>query len=398
MVWEPILEEHDASAAWQAIRGIARAIVESDDPRRNPQGLTVFCAYLAGALDDEWICACYEHATTELCATLATLRGAFGLHGGLAGTGWALAHVSEDGVADDALETIDHVLSRALDVERWTNDYDLISGLVGYGVYFLERGSAPGARLGLTRVLAHLDALCEVTAEGRAWFTRPDLVPPRQAMRFPDGYFNCGVAHGTPGVIALFGRAAVRPEHHARALETCRDAFRWLRAREVVSSTHSGRYPVAVSRAEPALHPARTGWCYGDPGISITSWGAAARLGLPVEHWHEVAADCATRSFEGTGVVDSSLCHGTAGLAHIYNRMYQATHDEIFRTAARAWISRTLDRCGPFGLNDQLPSVAVSDLISGPAGVALVLLAAVHPVEPAWDRLLLCDLPSSAPQ
>jgi hypothetical protein len=35
-----------------------------------------------------------------------------------------------------------------------------------------------------------------------------------------------------------------------------------------------------------------------------------------------------------------------------------------------------------------------SSLIEGAAGIALALLAAVEPVEPAWDRMFLCDLPA----
>ena len=40
---------------------------------------------------------------------------------------------------------------------------------------------------------------------------------------------------------------------------------------------------------------------------------------------------------------DAGLCHGAAGLAHLYNRMFQASRDERFAAAARCWFQRTLE-------------------------------------------------------
>ena len=36
--------------------------------------------------------------------------------------------------------------------------------------------------------------------------------------------------------------------------------------------------------------------------------------------------------------------------------------------------------------------LASEGLLDGAIGVGLALLAAVHPIDPAWDRMLLCDL------
>jgi hypothetical protein len=37
------------------------------------------------------------------------------------------------------------------------------------------------------------------------------------------------------------------------------------------------------------------------------------------------------------------LCHGSAGLAHPFNRMYQMTADQTLADAARFWVERTLE-------------------------------------------------------
>ena len=101
-------------------------------------------------------------------------------------------------------------------------------------------------------------------------------------------------------------------------------------------------------------------------------------------------------------VRDAGLCHGAAGLAHMYNRLFHATGEESFREAARRWIARTLDMAewsaGGATYRFWLPADGVvtasehAGLLNGTAGVALALLAATTPIEPMWDRMLLLSL------
>jgi hypothetical protein len=102
--------------------------------------------------------------------------------------------------------------------------------------------------------------------------------------------------------------------------------------------------------------------------------------------------------------VDAGLCHGAAGLAHLFNRMFQATGDPALGEAARGWYARTLDARRPGrGIGGIAARVSESDggsrwvadpgLLTGAAGVALALLAGVSSVDPAWDRLLLVSPP-----
>ncbi len=86
--------------------------------------------------------------------------------------------------------------------------------------------------------------------------------------------------------------------------------------------------------------------------------------------------------------VDLSLCHGTAGTAHLFNRLFQATGEPIFESAAVTWFLRTLD------LARTAPIAADPGFLTGGAGIGLALLAAIHPSEPEWDRLLLSSIPS----
>ena len=157
--------------------------------------------------------------------------------------------------------------------------------------------------------------------------------------------------------------------------------------------------------------PARLAWCYGDPGISLALLSAARAAGEP--EWERqavaVARAAATRPRDEGGVVDGGLCHGAAGLAHLYNRLFQATRDPFFKTEALAWIERLLALRRPgegiagwqawrpigeiTGPDPELGWVADPGFLTGAAGIGLALLGAISPVEPAWDRVLLSSAP-----
>ena len=122
-----------------------------------------------------------------------------------------------------------------------------------------------------------------------------------------------------------------------------------------------------------------------------------------------IARAAAERPEETAGVVDAGLCHGAAGVAHLFHRLFQATGDPTLERAAVAWYDRTLalrrsgagiggflawdpDATGAMGWRP------TSGFLSGAAGVGLALLAGLTPVEPEWDRALQAAIPGPADQ
>jgi lantibiotic modifying enzyme len=95
-----------------------------------------------------------------------------------------------------------------------------------------------------------------------------------------------------------------------------------------------------------------------------------------------LALRAAARPPDQAGVSDPGLCHGSAGLAHLFNRMYQVTAEPALAEAARFWGERTLELC----------ATAAPDhpgLLEGTAGIALALEALGTTAEPVWDQMLL---------
>lgn len=390
MVWEPILDGALADIAWAAAREATAELARMPDDRAPSPSidLALFWAYAAaGFADDHAISERYDRAVDTLYDRF-TEPQVPGLFGGSVGHAWVIAHVSEDTASLDAFD----VAARdALDdAAARPGAYDLISGVVGVGAYFLERSrqGSNHAAAGLDRVVTALAARAERGVDGVTWFTPPELLPSWIREICPAGHHDLGVAHGVPGAVAVLAAIAAHEEVAGRAVarELATGALDWLQRRQLDDDPR-GRYPtwVAQGRSAAIPSPRRTAWCYGDPGVAASCWRAAVDLGHDPLPWRTLAATSASRPAEHTGIVDPNLCHGAAGMAHLCNRFYQATREPAFRDAARGWFERALAMRPAEGI--------AGDFLDGTAGVVLALLAALRDQEPGWDRLLLCDVP-----
>lgn len=382
--WKPLItDEAGVARARAAIDDVVRALGADE-----PVDAAITFAYL-GRDDD---------ATAALEAAVEGLPALHhhGLWGGTTGVGWAVAHLAGGDEAEHACAVIDQAIGQRLDAPGWDGHYDLISGLVGFGVYALERLPAGGARAIAGRVLDHLEALARPADGGLSWFTPPELLPAWQRELRPRGYVNYGLAHGIPGVIALAARYVAAGVEPARARRLAEGAIGHLLA--ATTATPEGRFPAWDGDAAPA----RVAWCYGDLGVALALAWAGRACAAPA--WTDealaLARACATRARDG--VIDTPLCHGAAGNAHLYNRLWQATGDDAMRAAALAWIDRTFAMRSAEPIAG-FPAARLDDgvtrwspdagILSGAAGVALALAAALADAEPLWDRLLLVDVP-----
>jgi hypothetical protein len=328
------------------------------------------------------------------------------LYCGFPGVAWTTEHVLRVLGAtgdDDPVEGIDAALLGVFEDPAFRPGYDLIGGLAGLGVHALERRDRPtGPRLA-ERVLARLEEMARPQAVGVAW---PSGGLTRRAIRDDvdpnDIYFNLGLSHGIPGIIAILARLASFPGLRARALRLAGAGVAWLREQRLPAGS-IGAFPDYVAH-DITPEPARLAWCYGDPGVASAVLSAGRALGDPaiVAFALEIAHLAARRSYESSQVVDAGLCHGTAGVAHVFHRLYRSTGDATCRAAALAWFERALERVTDrpnvagfptfsFERNWDGEYVEDAGLLTGAAGTGLALIAAISDREPAWDRFLLVD-------
>jgi hypothetical protein len=331
------------------------------------------------------------------------------LYSGFPGIAWAACLIDRlVGSAGQDPDTdrgaaIDEALAAALRRYPSWGPYDLIDGLAGLGAYALARWPRPAARTCLDRIIETLAGRACSDADGVYWWTAPGLMPGPRAQAYPDGGVDLGVAHGIAGVLPLLARAHRLGVQTAAVGPLLDGAVEWLLA-HLVAAPYGRTTPGFVAPASEPL-PARSAWCYGDPGVAAALLLAARDMNEPawLDAGTELALSAARRPPDQAGVTDGGVCHGTAGLAHMFSRLHQLTGEPELAEAALFWLERTLWLCetwlcaappdGP-GAGPSEPAaerLASRDagLLEGPAGIALVLLAACRDAEPAWDQMLL---------
>jgi lantibiotic modifying enzyme len=372
-------------------------------------GLAVFYAHLGHAgFDDDGL----EHAARLLEESIELLPSQSldaSFLCGFPGVAWSTEHILRllDQADDDFNAEIDEAMLAGLDDPTFVPAYDLIDGLAGHGVYALERLGRPTAIPLASAILARLERTAVEQSVGRSW-------PSGQMTRTAQGkdvpidetYFNLGLSHGVPGVIGILARFTRVPELRDRAIRLLRGATDWMRGQRLALGSDGAFGDFVADGVES--EPARLAWCYGDAGVAASLLAAARALDDDdLEAFAlDVAHAAAARDLADSGVVDDGLCHGTAGVAHIFHRLYRATGDAICGDAARRWFGHLLTR------ETERPNVAgfttfcfervpdgeyIEDpaWLTGAAGVGLVLVSALSdPTSalPDWDRPLLLDL------
>lgn len=415
--WTPLLTGAAADEARAAILEIADALSDPQQSRVEREnaeftlgmghaGIALFFAYLAkslpGAGHEETAIQYLEEAVGSLAARAHPAA----LYHGVSGIAWVVEHfdgwlLEPESEEDDLNEASDEVVLERLAVPSWSDDYDLINGLVGLGVYALSRRPRATATESLSRIVRHLETTAEPQPRGLTWWTPPErLWGPLREAAAPKGFYNLGVAHGVAGVIPFLAdccAAGIEPEK-TRALLA--GAVEWL-----LSQKLAGGKLIFPDFVGPEISPKASmlAWCYGDVGIAGTLLRAARAVGEP--RWEAEALELARRAAvcpaPDANVRDCCLCHGAIGLGHQFQRLFQATGEPLFRRAALDWYER--------GFAQRRPGEAIGGFVAleprsfygdfepvprrgflvGSAGIGLGLLAAIDTVEPAWDRLLL---------
>lgn len=366
-------------------------------------GAALFFAYLALCHGEPSSQSRAEELLEDALATVEATAMAASLYHGFVGPAWAFAHLSGPPFRfhDSAtLNEMDEALCEFLSSPDILADVDLMRGIVGIGVYALERMSAP---LGRELLGCAIDRIAERLIhdeQGARWLTPPELLPPEARAIHQRGQYAFGLAHGQAGIIGLLSYAThLRISSTAPAL--LRECLRWVSAARCPE--YLSRYPYTLDASGGMRVDGRLGWCNGDLGLTVSFLNAASALNDPL--LFDEAVDTGLQSYHRpeskSGVVDASLCHGSAGVRHLFQRIYHMTDRVQFAHASARWTRDVLDRRT---ISDVAAGFLYADIdvalkhrtyiplygfLNGLSGIGLALLAASSDVEPDWDRLLL---------
>lgn len=409
--WQPIFSQQEAGKLEEKLDEIANILMNKTttaEDKKNGVGLiggitgeAIFLFYYAKYKQDMKY---YDKALELLTDTFDAINEGFSYHtfaAGLAGVGWAVEHLVQydfiEADPDEILEDIDVYLHKAmiLDIQEKGN-YDFLHGATGSATYFLNRLANENAGKFLTEYIDELEKKSEQDAGGGVKW--------KSVLNIEEGYegYNLSLSHGLASIIAFLAKSYLHNIHNEKTESLLKGSIKYMLDQTLDITKFNSYFPSWVRENQPPA-TSRMAWCYGDLGIGISLYQAALSLGD--KELEKTAVDVmlnATkrRDLKESAVVDAGLCHGGAGIAHIFNRMYHYTGIEEFKDTARYWFNVALDQAthkegyaGYQAWHTEKYGGWVSDsgILEGISGIGLAILSALSDIEPHWDRCLLCS-------
>jgi lantibiotic biosynthesis protein len=315
---------------------------------------------------------------------------------GLAGVVWLLNYLREKKYCqfdDDFFEDIDYILAtKALEYLSY-GQYDFLHG--GGGIIFtlLERPEKNKELLiALTQTLLNIRIQYNGSKTWR-YFTY-------EKEKRNQIHISLGLSHGIPSLMVLLGklyRANILQEECLIAINESYNFLKQLKNSQQDEKNYAF-YPTLLIDNESIKHTSRLGWCYGDLGIGIGLYTCGKNINNK-EMMEEAISIydyyCTKINDPKFGLADCSFCHGTAGVAHLFYRMYLNTTNENYKQAADYWIKILLEmgihQDGYAGYKYWTKEgwQNKSDLLEGIIGVGLVLATQLGGMTPDWDSCFL---------
>jgi lantibiotic biosynthesis protein len=403
--WKPIIDEDILKARLTIIADtLEKTVSQSENSLMvGNTGVALFLYYYwLYTKDDKYL----EKGNALILEILNLNRHPFyqqhSLCNGSAGFMWAIDHLISNGfIEGDCNELFSEKepsLNTLMENDIKEGKYDFLHNALGVALYFLNRRN-PRSITYIESLILELERTAEKDIHGLKWKSYENL-----KSRTKEQY-NTGLSHGIASIIAFLGKVNENGILKNKTKDLIYEAVSFLLSlkSDNPNINNESFFPsVVLPNNTGNDHNSRLAWCYGDLGIGIVLW-QVAKISQN-EEWENMAINLilqtgSRRDPKKTSVIDAGICHGSAGIAHIYNRMYQHTGIEAFKDYAIYWLNDILNKAvftdGLAGYKAFHPEkednnwIQQLGMLEGIAGIGLVLLSSITDIEPKWDECLL---------
>ena len=269
--------------------------------------------------------------------------------------------------------------------------YDFMHGALGVGIYFLKKGNRTEY---IHELVNFFYDTAEKDTENNCFKWRTIISHEHNLI----GY-NPSLSHGVGSIIIFLSRVINSGEKDAKIIETLSGAVNYILSLQKNAIEFGSYFPhYVITNPQTPVSKSRLAWCYGDLGIGLALWRAGKSLDN--HEWKEKGLEILLYSTKrrlatDTFIIDAEICHGSAGIALIYRRMYLETAIEQFKEATDFWIKQTLSfsehEDGLVGFKTYMKGEWIGDysLLTGVSGIGLVLLSFISNDSQDWDEMLL---------
>lgn len=343
-----------------------------------------------------------DHGFKLLTEIFEEINNGFSFHtfaGGIAGIGWTVEHLARNGFLDfdttDLLDVLDDYLFNCMMRDIKKGNYDYLHGAIGIGLYFVTKSNRVRIEKYLIALIDELENLAEEDAETGAvkWESVIDKDTNEKG-------YNISLSHGISSILVFLSKVYEKKIDEDRVLRLLNGTVTYLLQQQLKSNKFTSTFPNLALETRESF-TSRLAWCYGDLGIGMALWHASQST--QNKKWEQKAVQVLMHStkrryLEESAVVDAGLCHGSAGIAHIYNRMYANTGVKEYKESANYWLNEMLKQAshesGLAGYKAWHTEkhggwTNTTGLLEGIAGIGLTLIFYLSDLDPNWDECLL---------
>lgn len=326
------------------------------------------------------------------------------LTGGITGIAWLLHHLQtpfldlQEVINVDASDLHPVICDSVLRDIAAASD-DPLHGYIGKATYLAGQPSSKKRNTVLTAIVRDLETRAIRLANGQITW-RSGI----NAQKTTNEFYDLGIAHGVSGILLCLIRLHQAGIEQERTAALIRGGIAWLQAQQ----QPDGTFPSTIESGEN-IGCGRLAWCYGELCVAraFTAYGHAfdpvfLELGKNIT-LHAATLDKATGDIMHSETdIDICLCHGAAGMAHIFQSLHHHFPDAGIQSTVHSWTEQTLEQvaknlaAGTFYGNREMlyrtigNELADKGLLYGYTGVGLALMSAVgDPRYAAWNELLL---------
>lgn len=320
---------------------------------------------------------------------------------GISGFLWSINHLSNIGFIEkeeiaELQNNLDNFVYKTMLRDIQQGNFDYLHGAIGNAFYLIQRIKEKKVEeKQMLQFLLELEKQSyKETDGGLKWLSVVDIETGEQA-------YNLSLSHGITSIIAFLSKLLKNALCKEQAVKLLNGSLKYLLKYMQNPKEHGYYFPGWIKLNNIPFGGSRLAWCYNDLGTANVLYWVSEIIkndDLKQKAIEILLYHSDTRELQNAGAVDAGICHGTAGIAHIYNRMYRNTGIEKFKETAEYWFNETLKmakfedglagfkawRAEKFGgwANEY-------GILEGIAGIGLAFISAVSDIEPKWDECLL---------
>jgi lantibiotic modifying enzyme len=341
---------------------------------------------------------------------------------GIAGIGWGLNYlVSREVFENDEVAPYLHrlasVVTESLYMPNEAVQYDLMHGFIGKILFLIAQyhnglTSKADLQAAIRTSLQYLQTTATKDSTGIAW---------KYALR-NDIDYSVGLSHGQPAILMylceLLYLDILSDTEHQQISEWIEGIIQWILDKREVNDQQTIVYPQTITSGEKPACYNRLAWCYGDFGVAIAFLNAGkllnneaytneGKLLLLQTTQVPVTKSGIRENPERSSELEMGICHGVAGVAHMFHRFAQVYPEPSLQQSTTHWFDLMLKNAKMDQPYVDWKALVVSEegtksewlpeegLLLGAIGMGMVLLHD-YLMEPTqglqWDHFLYTDL------